>query len=72
MKQAMIRVDRMLRERKLLSALILQIHDELVFEVPLDEVEVMKTLVKEAMEGAVTLSIPLKVSISVGSNWGEL
>jgi DNA polymerase-1 len=52
--------------------LILQIHDELVFEVPLDEVEIMKTLVKEAMEGAVTLSIPLKVSISVGSNWGEL
>lgn len=72
MKQAMIRVDRMMRERKLLSALILQIHDELVFEVPLDEVEMMKALVKEAMEGAATLSIPLNVSISVGSNWGEL
>lgn len=72
MKQAMIRVDRMMRERRLLSALILQIHDELVFEVPLGEVEEMKALVKEAMEGAVTLSIPLNVSISVGSNWGEL
>ena len=72
MKMAMIRVDRMMREKKLLSALLLQIHDELIFEVPADEVEVMKTLVKEALEGAVTLSVPLNVSISTGINWGEL
>ena len=72
MKMAMIRVDRMMREKKLLSALLLQIHDELIFEVPADEVEVMKALVKEALEGAVTLSVPLNVSISTGINWGEL
>ncbi len=72
MKLAMIRVDRMIAEEGLRSRLLLQIHDELIFEVPLEEREQMERLVREAMEKAVTLSIPLRASISVGNDWGEL
>ncbi|HEX7371795.1 MAG TPA: DNA polymerase, partial [Thermodesulfobacteriota bacterium] len=53
------------------TKLILQIHDELVFEVPQGELEEIKALVKEEMEGVVKLYIPLKVDIGVGKNWAE-
>ncbi|WP_025691904.1 DNA polymerase I [Paenibacillus zanthoxyli] len=70
-KLAMIHMDRALFERKLKSRMLLQVHDELVFEVPEDELETMKKLVPEVMEGALKLSVPLKAEVSYGSNWYE-
>ena len=72
MKMAMLRADRMIEEEGMHARLLLQIHDELIFEVPEDELGRMETLVREAMEGAVQLSIPLRVSIAIGRDWGEL
>jgi DNA polymerase-1 len=51
--------------------MILQVHDELVFEVPDEEIEPMKLLVRNEMEGALTLSVPIKVDIGTGKNWDE-
>ncbi|GGD52736.1 DNA polymerase I [Paenibacillus nasutitermitis] len=70
-KLAMVRMDEMLRERKLRSRMLLQVHDELVFEVPGDELELMKTLVPEVMEGALKLDVPLKADVNYGVNWYE-
>ncbi|AKG34100.1 DNA polymerase I [Paenibacillus durus] len=70
-KLAMIHMDRALFERKLKSRMLLQVHDELVFEVPEDELETMKKLVPEVMEGALKLSVPLKAEVSYGRNWYE-
>ncbi|MBL7995257.1 DNA polymerase I [bacterium] len=70
-KIAMIQVDRAIRKEKLKSKMILQVHDELVFEVLQDEVDTMKSLVKENMETAVKISAPLQVDIGIGDNWLE-
>ncbi|MBD3179158.1 MAG: DNA polymerase I [Candidatus Latescibacteria bacterium] len=70
-KIAMIDIDRAIEEKKLRSRMILQVHDELVFEVPEDEREIMMELVREKMEGAVELKVPLIVSIDYGPNWLE-
>ncbi|MDO8957833.1 MAG: DNA polymerase I, partial [Deltaproteobacteria bacterium] len=70
-KVAMINIHRRLHKEKRRSKLILQIHDELVLEVPEDEAEAIKALVKEEMEGVMKLFIPLKVDIEVGKNWAE-
>lgn len=70
-KIAMIRVAARLREEHLASKLVLQIHDELDFEVPTDEIETVSALVKETMEGAVELRVPLIAEVSYGSNWAE-
>jgi len=70
-KLAMVHMDKALFERKLKSRMLLQVHDELVFEVPADELELMKTLLPEVMEGALKLSVPLKAEVSYGSNWYE-
>lgn len=70
-KLAMVQVDAVLTERKLKSRMLLQVHDELVFEVPEDELELMKKLVPETMEGALKLSVPLKADVSFGNNWYE-
>ena len=51
--------------------MILQVHDELIFEVPEGELETMKPLVDDLMENAVPMSVPLKVDLAVGRNWGE-
>jgi DNA polymerase-1 len=72
MKLAMLRVDGMLAQAGLSAHLLLQIHDELVFEVPEAEIEQTKAVVKEAMEKAAELSVPLKTSIEVGKDWGEI
>jgi DNA polymerase-1 len=70
-KVAMINIhERLLQERRK-SKLILQIHDELVFEVPEKELDPIKIMVKEEMEGVVKLYIPLKVDVGVGKNWAE-
>ncbi|MDD5284511.1 MAG: DNA polymerase I [Desulfuromonadaceae bacterium] len=70
-KAAMIRVDSRIRSEQLQSRLIMQVHDELVFEVPEDELLRMELLVEEEMERAVETRVPLKVDISYGANWSE-
>lgn len=70
-KCAMIRVDNRIRLEQLKSRLIMQVHDELVFEVPENELLRMEMLVKEEMGLAVETRIPLKVDISYGANWSE-
>jgi DNA polymerase I - 3''-5'' exonuclease and polymerase domains len=68
-KLAMIRIHSAIRERGLASRMLLQVHDELVFDVPPDEVEAMKVLVRSHMEGVAELKVPLVVDIGGG---GEL
>ncbi|WP_223068600.1 DNA polymerase I [Paenibacillus caui] len=70
-KLAMVRMDEALKEHQLKSRMLLQVHDELVFEVPEQELELMKKLVPETMEKALDLSVPLKAEVSSGSNWYE-
>ncbi|HUK89904.1 MAG TPA: DNA polymerase I, partial [Blastocatellia bacterium] len=71
-KLAMIRIDAELGQRGLKSRMTLQVHDELVFEVPEAEIEVMRTLVREDMENVHSLTVPLLVEIGVGANWRDL
>jgi len=71
-KMAMIRVDREFREAGMKARLILQVHDELIVEAPEREAVGSERLLKEAMEGAAKLSVPLTVSVSRGKNWGEI
>jgi len=70
-KLAMVRMDEALRREGLRSRMLLQVHDELVFEVPEEEVETMRRLVPEIMETALPLDVPLKVDVSMGRNWYE-
>ena len=70
-KLAMINIQKRLAREHLESKMILQVHDELVFEVLDREIESMKELVKEEMEGVLTLSVPIKVDMGVGKNWDE-
>jgi DNA polymerase-1 len=70
-KIAMIRIDRALRARRLQSRMLLQVHDELILESPSEEVQEVKTLVKQEMENAGKLDVPLLVDIGVGSNWRD-
>ena len=72
MKLAMIRLDRQLRERQFRARMVLQVHDELVLEVPEDELAEVKALVVDVMENAYKLSVPLKVQASVGKTWMEM
>lgn len=71
-KVAMIHLWRALRAQRLRSKMILQVHDDLLFEVPEEELPVMKSLVKKEMETAVTLKVPLVVDLKWGKNWEEL
>ena len=71
-KLAMIVIDRELTERKLKTRMVLQVHDELLLEVPLDEKAEIETLVKTAMEGVVKLNVPLVADLAFGSNWRDL
>ncbi|MCX7816261.1 MAG: DNA polymerase I [Syntrophales bacterium] len=70
-KIAMIRIARRLKEENLKSKMIMQVHDELVFEVPEAEKDTMTKLVKEEMEHVVNLEVPLRVEIGYGRNWDE-
>jgi len=65
----MIRIHELLSERKVESRMLLQVHDELVFEVPPEELEEMTELVKREMENAAQLSVPLVVELGAGENW---
>ena len=70
-KIAMIRIDDALRTRDLQSKMLLQVHDELVFEVMPEELDVVQEMVKHEMEHAAQLSVPLVVDLGVGKNWLE-
>jgi DNA polymerase-1 len=70
-KLAMINIDAAFREKGLRAAMLLSVHDEIVFEVPQEELATVKDLVKEIMEGIWELKVPLKVNVVVGSNWAE-
>jgi DNA polymerase I len=70
-KLAMVRIHRAIRERALASRMLLQVHDELLFEVPPEEVEALAELVREQMENVVSLAVPLVVDIGTGPNWLE-
>ncbi|MCL5062600.1 MAG: DNA polymerase I [Nitrospirae bacterium] len=70
-KIAMINIWKRLKERNLETRMILQIHDELLFEVPEPEIEIAKNLIKYEMENALSLSVPLKVDMGWGKNWAE-
>jgi DNA polymerase-1 len=71
-KLAMIRIDEELRKRKLRARMLLQVHDELVFEVPKQEVEEVKMLVKDRMEKVYELRVPLVAEAGIGPNWRDL
>jgi DNA polymerase I len=71
-KLAMIRIDEAIRDRNLRSRMTLQVHDELVFEVPEVELDVMRSLVREYMEKVHPLAVPLVIEIGVGRNWRDL
>ncbi|MCX8119091.1 MAG: DNA polymerase I [Desulfobacterota bacterium] len=70
-KVAMIRIQNRIEELRLAARMIMQVHDELVFEVPEEEVEAILPLIRKEMEAVVELKVPLKVSLSTGRNWAE-
>jgi len=70
-KVAMINIFRRIKAERLASKMIMQVHDELVFEVPIAEIDRMKELVRHEMEQAIELSVPIKVDVGVGRNWLE-
>lgn len=70
-KLAMIEIDSTIRDKKLEGKMLLQIHDELVFEIPDSEVDTFTHLVKNKMEHVLKLNVPIEVKIAVGKNWGE-
>jgi len=71
-KVAMVNLYREMAKRRLKSKMLLQVHDELIFEVPQEEMEIMRRLVPQVMSTALVLSVPLKVDIKTGINWGEM
>ncbi|MDQ2884971.1 MAG: DNA polymerase I [Chloroflexota bacterium] len=70
-KIAMLRLHHVLKETHMKTRMILQVHDELVFEVPVEELERTRRLVKKEMEGVAQLAVPIKVEMKVGRNWYE-
>ncbi len=70
-KLAMVRIQRELRASGLAARMVLQVHDELLFDVPRNEVDAVRELVRAAMTGAMDLGVPLEVEIGVGENWLE-
>jgi DNA polymerase-1 len=71
-KLAMIRIARELREGRLRARMVLQVHDELVFDVPKDEVDEVSKLVQDAMEQVIELRVPIVADVGVGTNWRDL
>ena len=70
-KLSMINIDREFQAKSIKSKMILQVHDELVFDVPISELDEIKKIVKSEMENAFTLDVPLVVDIGTGNNWLE-
>ena len=71
-KAAMVQIAGLLRVRGFRALLTTQVHDELIFDVPREELDLLQPLVKETMEQVMTLNVPLVVDAAVGENWGEL
>jgi DNA polymerase I len=71
-KLAMIRMHRALKDSGLRSRMLLQVHDEVVLEVPEDEVQAARSVVRETMESAIELAVPLKVDVEIGENWLDM
>ena len=71
-KIAMIKIDESFKRDRFTSRLLLQIHDELLFEIYQPEIEKAKTIIKNVMEHSLKLSVPIKVNLQVGNNWAEL
>ena len=70
-KLAMITIHRRFEQENFKSKMLLQVHDELVFDVHKDELELIKPIIKQEMENAYLLSVPLDVEIGIGKNWLE-
>jgi DNA polymerase-1 len=70
-KLAMIAVQNFLEQRKLRTMLIMQVHDELVLEVPQNDLEEVKAKVRELMQSVAKLDVPLLVDVGVGDNWDQ-
>lgn len=70
-KKAMIQIHRALAESRLRTSMLLQVHDELVFEVPWDELDAARKLIQEEMESVYQLSVPLRVDVGWGENWAK-
>lgn len=70
-KHAMVDLEQKMREKQLNSRMLLQVHDELIFEVPEEELQDMQELVREVMENTLPLSVPLQVDVNYGHNWYE-
>ena len=70
-KKAMIKLDNLIVEKNLQSKMILQVHDELIFEVPDSEIDIMKKLVPKTMEKVAKLKVPLKVDLAIGTDWSQ-
>ena len=70
-KRAMLNVESLIKKNKLKSQLLLQVHDELIFDVAPGEVELLSDLVRKGMGSAFELKAPLDVSIGIGSSWNE-
>ena len=71
-KLAMLHVDKALSESKLGARMVLQVHDELLFECPQNEVQPLSALVRKAMQNAYPLDVPLKAEVKSGHNWWEV
>ena len=71
-KVAMIQIQNKIEETKLNSKMILQVHDELIFEVPRNEIEVMESILEEIMPYSISLNVPLGIEIKKGISWGSL
>jgi DNA polymerase-1 len=71
-KVAMVELDRRLRAERLRGRLLLQVHDELVLESPAEEAHALSALVRETMEGALRLDVPVVVNVGMGANWAEI
>jgi DNA polymerase-1 len=70
-KKAMVLIDEEITRQKMRSRMLIQVHDELVFEAPPEESEDLQSMVRNIMENALSFKVPLKVNLSVGSNWEE-
>jgi DNA polymerase-1 len=70
-KLAMVKIEERFEREKVRGSMILQIHDELLFEVEEDAVDAISAIVREEMEGVVSLRVPLRVELGSGKNWQE-
>jgi DNA polymerase-1 len=71
-KIAMIRLHHAFKEQRMKTRMILQVHDELVFEVPVEELARAKRIIKAVMEGVAALDVPIQVELKAGKNWYEV